>query len=97
MILDFLKNKRKVLMKSFLGFLTIMFIMVMVNCVPAQTESNYRVSWDMDATGKTASWNVYLEQQPTNTGFTLVPGVNRENTVLDPYTGRYNRSYCNIN
>lgn len=69
-------------MKKFLGLFIIMFMSVMFMNVSCQSTSNYRVSWDPDVSGKTVNWNLYLEQQPMNTGFTLVPGVNRENTDL---------------
>lgn len=65
---------------SFLG-VTLLAI-IMFTCTPAQTKSNYRISWNPDTTGKTASWNMYLEQRDTPTGFVLQPGVNRANTDL---------------
>jgi len=65
------------------GFvLTLLLAVVMFTCTPGQSKSNYKISWDPDVTGKTASWNVYLEQRVSSTGFILQPGVNRANTDL---------------
>ncbi len=82
MILNLSKNKRRELMKKFLGLFIILFMAVMFVNGSCQSNSNYRISWDPDVSGKTVNWNLYLEQQPTDTGFVLVPGVNRENTDL---------------
>ena len=68
----------------------ILFVLIMVTCTPGQSKSNYRISWNPDISGKTASWNVYLEQHPTNTGFVLQPGVNRSNTDLTQFTSFMN-------
>jgi len=63
-------------------FLSLAWVFATCN---GQTTSNYRISWDPDVSGKTVNYNVYLEQQPTPSGFTLIPGVNRSNTNLtDP-------------
>lgn len=89
-MLSYFKQKRRNLMKlfSFLG--VILVAILMFTCTPAQSKSNYRISWDPDATGKTASWNVYLEQRDANTGFILQPGVNRSNTNLNQFTSFMN-------
>lgn len=89
MMLSYLKQNWRILMKRFFILVGLLVsIMVIVTC--GQSKSNYRISWDPDATGKTASWNVYLEQRASQTGFILQPGVNRANTDLTQFTSIQN-------
>jgi len=80
---------RRTLMRITSFLMAIFVVMFMITC-NGQSKSNYRISWDPDATGKTASWNVYLEQQDTPSGFILQPGVNRVNTDLTQFTSFQN-------
>jgi len=81
-----LSKVRRTVVRITKFLVAIFVVMIMITCSNGQSKSNYRISWDPDATGKTASWNVYLEQQDTPAGFILVPGVNRENTDLTQFT-----------
>ena len=66
-------------------FLAFLFLLVLPFDMSAQSSSDYRISWNPDPSGKTVSWNLYIEEQPTGTGFTLADGVSRANTDLTPY------------
>ena len=76
---------RRTLMRITAFLLTLFIVMFMITC-NGQSKSSYRISWSADATGVTASWNVYIETQNSNDNWILQPGVNRGNTDLTQFT-----------
>lgn len=71
--------------KQKVAFFAIILLMLFSVNSCGQSKSKYKISWEADSTGKTVSWNVYIEQRTTSTGFVLQPGSNRYNTDLNQF------------
>jgi len=78
----------KITKRALLVVLFTTLVFVTSSC--GQSKSNYKISWDPDPSGKTASWNVYLEQRTTSSGFVLKPGANRYNTDITQFVSIVN-------